>query len=138
LGNSITTWSIVFEILKRDPTKRDIKPKSLLSFIYSFLLRNNLSIRKGNHIRQQLPNNSFSLIYSFLKAIIHNRKLYNIEPEFIISMDEIVINYIMPPNTTVHKVGEKTIFIKTQSQEKSLASVNFIFVIMINYPIYYL
>ena len=46
LGNQITTWSIGIEIIKRDPTKRDIKPKSLLSFISRFLARNNLSIRK--------------------------------------------------------------------------------------------
>ena len=83
MGNPITTWSIGIEILKTDPTKRDIKPKSLLSFIYRFLAINNLSIRKGTHIGQQLPNNSFDLVYSFLKAFIQNRKLFNIEPEFI-------------------------------------------------------
>ena len=66
LGNPITTWSIGIEIIKRDKTKRDIKPKSLLSFIYRFLARNNLSIRKGTHIGQQLPTNSLDLVYSFL------------------------------------------------------------------------
>ena len=103
MGNPITTWSIDIEILKKDPTKRDIKPKSLLSFIYRFLARNKLSIRKGTHIGQQLPISSFDLVFSFLKAIIQNRKLYNFEPEFIVNMDETELNYNMPPNTTVIK-----------------------------------
>jgi len=49
--------------------------------------------------------------------------MYNIEPEFIINMDEISLNYNMPPNTTSHKVGEKIIFIKTQLQVQSRVSV---------------
>lgn len=114
LGNPITIWSIGIEIIKRDPTKRDIKPKSLLSFIYRFLARNNHSIRKGTHIGQQLPTNSLDLVYSFLKVIIQNRKMYNIDPEFIINMDETALNYNMPPNTTINKIRAKTIVIKTQ------------------------
>ena len=119
----IDHWEIQLLFVKRDPTKRDIKPKSLLSFIYRFLAHNNLSIRKGTHIGQQLPTNSLGFVYSFLRTIIQNRKLYNIEPEFIINMDETAINYNMPPNTTVNKIGAKIIFIKTQRQEKARISV---------------
>ena len=103
MRNPITAWSVGIEIIKRDPTKQDIKPESLLSFIYRFLAGNNRSIRKGTHKAQQLPTNSSDLVYSFLKAIIQNRKLYNIEPEFIINMDEAALNYNMPPNTTIIK-----------------------------------
>ena len=34
LGNLITTWSIGIEFVKRDPSKKDIKPKSLYNYIY--------------------------------------------------------------------------------------------------------
>ena len=46
MGNPITTWSIGIEIIKRNPTKGIIKPKSLLSFIYRFLELNNLQLEK--------------------------------------------------------------------------------------------
>lgn len=49
--------------------------------------------------------------------------MFKIEPEFIINMDETALNYNMPLNTTVHKVGAKTIFIKTLRQEKARVSV---------------
>ena len=38
-------------------------------------------------------------------------------------MDETALNYNMPPNITVHKIGAKTIFIKIQQQEKARISV---------------
>jgi len=40
--------------------------------------------------------------------------MYNIDPEFIINMDETALNYNMPPNTTINKIRAKTIVIKTQ------------------------
>ena len=49
--------------------------------------------------------------------------MYNIAPEFIINMDETALNYNMPPNTTINKIGAKTIVIKTQRQEKTRISV---------------
>ena len=51
--------------------------------------------------------------------------MYNIAPEFIINMDETALNYNMPPNTTINKIGAKTIVIKTQRQEIALISSNF-------------
>ena len=59
----------------------------------------------------------------FLKSIIEIRKKYNIPPENIINMDETAISYSMTNNVTLHKIGYKTISIKTQRQEKLLVSV---------------
>ena len=38
-------------------------------------------------------------------------------------MDETTLNYNMPPNTTVYKIGAKTIFIKTQREEINILKV---------------
>lgn len=85
--------------------------------------RNNLSIRTGSHVGQQLPSNSESLIFKFLLDIIVERKLNDISPENIINIDETALMYNMPETKTVHKIGAKTIAIKTQNQEKSRISV---------------
>ena len=81
---------IGIEMLKRHPEKKQIKPHFLLTDVYRFMDRFNLSLRKK----------------------------YNILPENIINMNETAISYNMPNNVTVHKIGCKTISIKAQRQEK--------------------
>ena len=58
LGNPITTWSIGIEFVKRDPSKKDLKPKSLYNYIYRFMERYRLSIRQKTHVGQLLPSDS--------------------------------------------------------------------------------
>ena len=123
LGNPVSTWSIGIELIRRNPQKADIKPKSLFSWIYRFLDRNSLSIRSISHKGQQFPKNTENNIFSFLKKIINIRKLYNISTDSIINMDETALQYNMPSNKTVHKIGAKTITINTQQQEKLRISV---------------
>ena len=117
LGNPVSTWSIGIELIRRNPQKADIKPKSLFSWIYRFLDRNSLSIRSISHKGQQFPKNTENNIFSFLKKIINIRKLYNISTDSIINMDETALQYNMPSNKTVHKIGAKTITINTQHKK---------------------
>ena len=100
-------------MLKRHLEKKQIKPHSLLTAVYRFMDRFNLSLRKGSHIGQQIPTDSETRILGFLKSIIEIRKKYNIPLENIKNMDETTISYNMPDNVTVHKIGCKTISIKT-------------------------
>ena len=57
------------------------------------------------------------------KSKYSKQKIVYIEPEFIVNMDETTLNYNMPPNTTVYKIGAKTIFIKTQREEINILKV---------------
>jgi len=88
LGNPVSTWSIGIELIRRNPQKAVIKPKSLLSWIYRFLDRNSLSIGSISHKGQLFPKNTEDYIFSLLKQIINIRKLYNIGPDSIVNMDE--------------------------------------------------
>ena len=123
MGNAVTTWAIGIEFIKRYPEYKNIKPHSLLKVIYRFLKRFNLSIRSVSHIGQQLPFNSEDLILLFLKEVIRIRKTYTINTNNIINMDETALNLNMVSKKTLHKIGAKTISIKTQSQEKVIISV---------------
>jgi hypothetical protein len=87
LGNSITTWSIGIEMLKRHPEKKQLKPHSLLTAVYRFMDKFNLCLRRGSHIGQQIPADSENRMIGFLKSIIEIRKKYNIPPENIINID---------------------------------------------------
>ena len=50
LGNAITTWALGIEFIKRDPEKKNLKPKALYQYIYRFMKRYNLVTRIGTHI----------------------------------------------------------------------------------------
>ena len=123
LGNPITTWSICIEFIKRDPTKKDLKPKSLYNYIYRFMERYRLSIRQKTHVGQLLPSDSIDKIYMFLKEIIRIRKEYDIPLSNIVNFDETALSYNIPPNKTVHHIGQKTIVIRTLKQEKARISL---------------
>lgn len=90
---------------------------------HRFMKKFNLSIWAASYVGQQIPKNSEGPIYSFLKEIINIRKIYDIDENNIINMDETALTMNIPSNKTVHKIGSKTICIKTQRQEKARVSV---------------
>ena len=74
--------------------------------------RYRLSIRQKTRVGQLLPSDSIDKIYMFLKEIISN----------IVNFDETALSYNIPPNKTVHHIGQKTIVIRTLKQEKARIS----------------
>ena len=75
--------------------------------------RYRLSIRQKTHVGQLLPSDSIDKIYMFLKEIIRIRKEYDIPLSNIVNFDETALSYNIPPNKTVHHIGQKTIVIRT-------------------------
>lgn len=114
LGNEITTWSIAIEMIKKDLSKSNLKPKTLVWSVYRFMKRNSLTIRTGSHIGQQIPFNAEEKTFSFLKEIIRIRRYNGISSECIINMDETALQLNIPFHKIVHKVDAKIIAIKTQ------------------------
>ena len=90
-------------MIRRDPNKNNLKPKSFYSFIYRFLKRNSLSIRSASHFGQQLPEDSIDKTFTFLKERIHIRKTFDIAPDGIVNMDQTELEYNMPKIKTIHK-----------------------------------
>ena len=123
LVNVFVTWLLGLELIKKYPVKINIKIHSLLNAVYRFMKCFNLTIRKGSHIGKQLPSDSDDKILKVLTKIILLRKEKNIIPENIINIDETSFTYSMHSNVTLHKIGAKTIMIKTQKQEKLRISV---------------
>ena len=118
LGNPVTTWVIGFQMLKKEPSYINIKPKSLLMSVYRFMEKNNLSLRTASHVGQELPNDTIDRINIFLKSVINKRKLYDIDSNHIMNLDETALQISIPSTKTIFKVGAKTIYIRKQNQEK--------------------
>ena len=71
MGNPVTTWAIGIQMLKKEPSFKNVKPKSLLMAVYLFMERNNLWT--ASHVGQELPNDTVDRIYMFLKSLASDR-----------------------------------------------------------------
>ena len=65
LGMLLLHGALGIEFIKRDPEKKNLKPKSLYQYIYRFMKRYNLLQREGTHIGQLLPYDSEDKIFMF-------------------------------------------------------------------------
>ena len=88
--------------------------------IYRFLKRHYLTLRRGMHIGQSLPSESYDRIMSYLKEIIRIRLYKNInELYLILNADETTCLFQYANCQSCRKkIGKKTVTISTQGQEK--------------------
>lgn len=81
--------------------------------------RHGLSLRQRTHIAQKLPPDVENYVTSFHQFVIRERKQFDFELSQIGNMDETPMFFDLPGNTTVNRIGEKTISVKTSGNEKS-------------------
>ena len=84
-----------------------------------FMNSHNLVLRRKTKIAQKLPKELDDKVIKFHKFVIKCRKKNKYDLACIGNMDETPVWFDMPSNSTVHKAGEKTIFVKTTGHEKS-------------------
>ena len=91
-----------------------------MKWCYRFLTRIGYSIRDITHQAGELKKNSkelalnfFNYIYKLRKEIFVNDKL-----ELIGNVDETAIYYENIYNTTINKIGEKSVIVRTFGKDK--------------------
>ena len=89
-------------------------------WVYRFLKRNNLNIRKDSHLGQKVPKNMQNLTYKFLNEIIKARKDSEVYDNIslIVNVDETPCHLENPLTETVDIKGKKKIEIVTYRKEK--------------------
>ena len=123
MGNPISTLAIIAEIIKLCPEAKAASKGSLRVWVYRFMKRYTLSFRSSTHIGQKMPENAVKEVKKFFKKVIKERVGYPYGLELICNMDETPIFLNMPPSKTIAKKGSKTVFIRSQNQEKVRISV---------------
>lgn len=93
--------------------------------MYKLLKRNNYTIGRVTHIAQKVRENAFSDLWQFLKTNITIRKELDIYENInkIVNLDETPIWFEMYNKTTIDKIGNKTIKVKTFGSDKERISV---------------
>ena len=77
-----------------------------------------LTLRQKTHIAQKLPKGVDEKVQKFFAFVTKERKRIDFALENIINMDETLMYFDMPGNTTVDKVGRKTVSVKTTGHER--------------------
>ena len=83
-----------------------------------FMKRNGYSIRARTKIAQKLPKEYADKITSFQRYVIRQRLRAQYPLNCIGNMDETPVNMDMVANTTVDKIGTKSVMLKTTGHEK--------------------
>ena len=94
-----------------------------VNWVYAFLQRNDLSIRRRTYIAQKLPEDSEEKLFQFQRFIIHQRKEFDYELSQIGNADQTPLTFDLPYQTTVSTKGSKTVTVNTTGNEKNRFTV---------------
>ena len=94
-----------------------------INWVYAFLRRHNLSIRRRTHIAQKLPGDYEDKLLDFQRFIICQRKNFNNDLSQIGNADQTPLTFDMPYNTTVNTKGAKSVQLNTTGNEKNRFTV---------------
>ncbi|MCU7901008.1 MAG: hypothetical protein KZQ66_02470, partial [Candidatus Thiodiazotropha sp. (ex Lucinoma aequizonata)] len=97
--------------------------KVSVNWVYAFLKRHSLSIRRRTHIAQKLPEDYDDKLLEFQRFIINERKMYNYDLSQIGNADQTPLTFDLPYATTVDVKGAKSVSINTTGNEKNRFTV---------------
>ena len=110
---------IIYGDLKRlDPDRFDEKFEATNGWLFKFMKRHNLSLRRKTSVAQKDPDLLIAKIVSYILHVRRLRIKYSCQPSDIIAFDETPVWADMVSNTTVDVVGKKTVSMKTTGHEK--------------------
>ena len=110
---------IIYGDLKRtDPDCFDEKFEATNGWLFKFMKRHDLSLRRKTSVAQKDPDLLIAKIVSYILRVRRLRIKYSYQPSVIIAFDETPVWADMVSNTTVDVVGKKTVSMKTTGHEK--------------------
>lgn len=117
-GCIVTRLSIRTKALQLAPKYHLAQFKSSAGWCTRFLNRNGLALRQKTHIAQKLPKDVEEKVHNFEKFVLKERKMFDFALGQIGNMDETPMYFDMPGNTTIDRVGSKSVSVKTTGHEK--------------------
>jgi len=93
--------------------------KMSVNWLYAFMKRQRLSLRRRIKISQKLPQQTEELLERFRQFVAHLRIEKCYEMCNIFNMDETPVWFDMAGNFTVNQIGEKTVHIRETGNEKN-------------------
>ena len=94
-----------------------------VKWVYAFMRRNNLSVRRRTHISQKLPEDNEEKLMQFQRYIIRARNDVDYELSQIGKADQTPLMFDKPYSTSINATGAKTVTINTTGNEKNRFTV---------------
>ena len=121
LGNLLTSWALIIELLKREPTVRKMSKNSLLKWCSRFESKYYLSFKISKQEGKLMLADALYQLKNFFQDIKNKRLNENVDT--IISVDETPLFFNMPKvKRAIHR-GIREIILETQKQEEVEVSV---------------
>lgn len=109
----VTTRQMVLECQDIEPSFKNGDQKKMERWIYCFMQRNRLSIRKITRVGQKLTGHLLEVQQDTVNAISNRLKpggtLENIRPHYFLNMDQTAVFYESKPSKIVAKKGANTV-----------------------------
>lgn len=124
---AIRTKDIINHVLKVKPTFKDGIRSRLFAWVYKFLSRHGLSVRRVTRIGQKLSGHLKEIQDDCANAI-RNRmavggSLHGMPLKYFINMDQTAVYFEMKSSTTVNKKGERTVSVRDSASNSKRATV---------------
>ena len=121
LGNPLTTWSLISELLKREPSTQRMSKNSLLKWCSRFENKFYLAFKLSKSEGKLTLADALHQLKTFFEDIKQKRSTENIDT--IVSLDETPLFFNAPKIRRILHRGNRDILLETQKQEEIEVSV---------------
>jgi transposase-like protein len=124
---AVRTKDIINHVLRVSPTFKDGSRTKLIAWVYKFLVRHGLSVRRVTRIGQKLSGH-LKKVQDDCSEAMRNRMavggtLHGMPLKYFINMDQTAVYFEMKSSTTVHKKGERTVSVRDSASNSKRATV---------------
>jgi hypothetical protein len=118
---------IINHVVQVKPTFKDGERRTLVAWVYKFLARHGLSVRRVTCVGQKLSGH-LKKVQDDCAQALRNRmavggSLHGMPLKYFINMDQTAVYFEMKSSTTVHQKGEKTVSVQDSGSNSKRATV---------------
>jgi hypothetical protein len=123
----VRTQDIINHVIQVRPNFRGGIKNRLISWVYKFLARHGMSIRRVTRVGQKLSGHLKEVqddaAAAIRKRIAVGGTLHGIDMKYFINMDQTAVYFEMKSNTTVHEVGARTVSVRESGSNSKRATI---------------
>jgi hypothetical protein len=124
---AVRTRDIINHVMQVKPDFKGGNQKKLIAWVYKFLVRHKLSVRRVTRIGQKLTGHLKQIqddaAVAIRKRLEPGGTLHGMDLKYFINMDQTAVYFEMKSSTTVHPTGARTVSIRDSASNSKRATV---------------
>jgi hypothetical protein len=123
----VRTRDIINHVIQVRPNFKGGVQKRLIAWVYKFLARHRLSVRRVTRIGQKLSGHLKEVqddaTAAIRKRLAEGGTLHGMDLKYFINMDQTAVYFEMKSSTTVNEVGARTVSIRDSASNSKRATI---------------